>query len=147
MENNKNLSVGMLDIDKFKSVNDTYGHLAGDAVIKNVAGIMQKYAKEYHGIACRYGGEEFVIILPEKSLEEAYEIVLTMHEEIFNSKVEFEKHIIKVNSSVGISSYPETTSLVHELLSRSDEAMYYGKEHGRGVVIIDGKEEETLQKR
>lgn len=147
MENNNNLSVAMLDIDKFKSVNDTYGHLAGDAVIKNVAGIMQKYAKEYHGIACRYGGEEFVIILPEKSLEEAYEIVLTMHEEIFNSKVEFEKHIIKVNSSVGISSYPETTSLVHELLSRSDEAMYYGKEHGRGVVIIDGKEEETLQKR
>ena len=70
-----------------------------------------------------------------------------MHDTIKSTEVEFEKYKIHVNSSIGIASFPETTKTVHELLSKSDEAMYYGKEHGRGVVIIDGREEETLEKR
>ena len=142
-----NLSVAMLDIDKFKNVNDTYGHLAGDAVIKMVANVVNTYAKKHKGVACRYGGEEFLLILPGKDVEAAYRTVVEMHDTIKCTEVEFEKYKIHVNSSIGIASFPETTKTVHELLSKSDEAMYYGKEHGRGVVIIDGREEETLEKR
>ena len=143
----RNLSVAMLDIDKFKNVNDTYGHLAGDAVIKMVANVVNSFAKQYKGVACRYGGEEFLLILPGKNVEEAYETVVLMHDTIRSTEVEFEQYRIHVNASIGIASYPETTKTVHELLSKSDEAMYFGKEHGRGVVIIDGREEETLEKR
>ena len=146
-DNDKNLSVAMLDIDKFKNVNDTYGHLAGDAVIKMVANVVNSFAKQHKGVACRYGGEEFLLILPGKTVDEAYSTVCEMHDTIRSSEVDFEQYKIHVNSSIGIASYPETTKTVHELLSKSDEAMYYGKEHGRGVVIIDGREEETLEKR
>ena len=147
VDEDENLSVAMIDIDKFKNVNDTYGHLAGDAVIKMVANVVNSFAKKYKGVACRYGGEEFLLILPDKSVEDAYTTVCEMHDTIRCSEVEFEQYRIHVNSSIGIASYPETTKTVHELLSKSDEAMYYGKEHGRGVVIIDGREEETLEKR
>ena len=143
-ENNTNLSVAMLDIDKFKSVNDTYGHLAGDAVIKMVANVIHQYAHEYSGTACRYGGEEFVLILPGRSVDEAYDIMRKAHKTIRNTVVNFEQYEIHVNTSVGLSSYPATRQNVNELLNRSDEAMYYAKEHGRGAVIIDGREEETL---
>jgi len=143
-ENNTNLSVAMLDIDKFKSVNDTYGHLAGDAVIKMVANVIHQYAHEYSGTACRYGGEEFVLILPGRSVDEAYDIMCKAHKTIRNTVVNFEQYEIHVNTSVGLSSYPATRQNVNELLNRSDEAMYYAKEHGRGAVIIDGREEETL---
>ncbi len=146
-DENGYLSVAMLDIDKFKNVNDTYGHLAGDAVIKMVANVVNSFAKQHKGVACRYGGEEFLLILPGKNVEDAYNTVTEMHDAIKASEVEFEQYKIHVNSSIGIASFPETTKTVHELLSRSDEAMYYGKEHGRGVVIIDGREEETLEKR
>ena len=146
-DENGYLSVAMLDIDKFKNVNDTYGHLAGDAVIKMVANVVNSFAKKYKGVACRYGGEEFLLILPNKNVEDAYNIVIEMHDTIKAGEVEFEQYKIHVNSSIGIASFPETAKTVHELLSRSDEAMYYGKEHGRGVVIIDGREEETLEKR
>ena len=60
----------MLDIDHFKKVNDTYGHAAGDCVLKNVAGVIQREVREYD-IASRYGGEEFCILLPDTNLEEA----------------------------------------------------------------------------
>ncbi|MCR5147659.1 MAG: GGDEF domain-containing protein [Eubacterium sp.] len=146
-DNKKNLSVAMLDIDKFKSVNDTYGHLAGDAVIKMVAGVFSDYAKKYDGVACRYGGEEFVLILPDKGVDEAYDILMKAHDSIIENVVKFEDNTIYVNSSIGISSFPETTTDCNQLLNRSDEAMYFGKEHGRGVVIIDGREEECLARK
>ena len=123
------ITVVMLDIDHFKRVNDTYGHLAGDEVIKAVAKVDNDFAKKYNGTAVRYGGEEFLLILRGKGVEETHAILKEMHK-------------IQVNSSIGLACYPETCDDIHEVLDRSDKAMYYSKEHGRGRITIDGREGE-----
>ena len=135
-------TVCMLDIDHFKRVNDTYGHLAGDEVIKAVAKVDNDFAKKYNGTAVRYGGEEFLLILRGKGVEETLGILKEMHEIIKGNVVEFEDYRINVNSSIGIACYPETCSDINDVLDRSDKAMYYSKEHGRGRITIDGREGE-----
>lgn len=137
------LTVALMDIDKFKSINDTYGHLAGDEVIKMVAGMDNKYAENNGGIAVRYGGEEFLMILTGKGLDESIEILKEMHKEIRTTKVKYDNLSIDINTSVGVASYPDTTTNIDEVLDRADRAMYYSKEHGRGHIVIDGKEEES----
>ncbi len=135
-------TVCMLDIDHFKRVNDTYGHLAGDEVIKAVAKVDNDFAKKYNGTAVRYGGEEFLLILRGKGVEETLKILQEMHDIIKTNVIEFEDYKIQVNSSMGIACYPETCSDIHDVLDRSDKAMYYSKEHGRGRITIDGREGE-----
>ena len=139
------LTVAMLDIDHFKNVNDTYGHLAGDEAIKSVAKVDDKYAKLYGGTAVRFGGEEFLLILRGKGLMETYEILKQMHEEIRTNIVEFEDLKISLNTSMGLASYPETCSNIHEIVDKADQAMYYSKEHGRGRITIDGREGEDVE--
>ncbi len=136
------LTVAMMDIDHFKSVNDTYGHLAGDEVIKMVASVDAKYAKKYNGKAVRFGGEEFLLILKGIGVDEAYNILDEMHKEIIDTVVEFEDLKIQVNVSMGLASYPETCNEIGEVVDKSDQALYYSKEHGRGRITIDGREEE-----
>lgn len=136
------LTVAMMDIDHFKKVNDTYGHLAGDEVIKMVGSLDKKYAKKYQGYAARFGGEEFLLILRNIGVDEAYEIINEMHDEIMSTVVEFEGLEIKINTSIGVASYKETCDNIDELVDRADRALYYGKTHGRGRIIIDGREEE-----
>lgn len=131
------LSVALYDIDKFKTVNDTYGHLAGDAVIKTVAAIGNRYAEENGGFVGRYGGEEFLIVLPDKSEKEALPILEAMHEEIKNTVVKHEEDVIKVNVCIGLTSYPNICIDPNMLINRADMAMYYGKEHGRGRLVVD----------
>ena len=134
------LSVALYDIDKFKSVNDTYGHLAGDAVIKTVAAIGDRYASENGGFVGRYGGEEFLIVLPDKSENEALPILEAMHEEIKNTTVKHEQDNINVNVCIGLTSYPNICEDANMLINRADMAMYYGKEHGRGRLVVDDRE-------
>ncbi|SNU05537.1 diguanylate cyclase with GAF sensor [Lachnospiraceae bacterium] len=136
------LTVAMMDIDHFKNVNDTYGHLAGDEVIKMVASIDDKYAKLYNGTAVRFGGEEFLLILKDMDIARANDILERMHEEIVQNTVEFEDLKIKVNVSMGLASYPETCESVDDVVDRADQALYYSKEHGRGRITIDGREGE-----
>jgi diguanylate cyclase (GGDEF)-like protein len=140
------MSVALFDIDKFKRVNDTYGHLAGDEVIKMVAGIDAEFAETYGGIACRYGGEEFLLILPGKGQEETLPILEAMHERIRSTPVVYEEYTIDVNVSIGLAVYPETCPDIKRLLMQSDSAMYYAKRHGRGRIVVDQTyaEEEQL---
>ena len=134
------VSVALYDIDKFKTVNDTYGHLAGDEVIKKVASIGNKYAEENDGVAGRYGGEEFLIVFPDKDKNQALAILETMHEEIKNTVVIYEDYKININVCIGLTSYPEICEEPSLLINRADMAMYYGKEHGRGRLVIDSPE-------
>ena len=76
---------------------------------------------------------------------ETYEILKQMHEEIRTNIVEFEDLKISINTSMGLASYPETCSNIHEIVDRADQAMYYSKEHGRGRITIDGREGEDVQ--
>lgn len=136
---NAPLSVALFDIDKFKLVNDTYGHLAGDEVIKMVASLDQKYAELYDGYACRYGGEEFLLVFPNKTHDEVLPILEEMHNEIKSTPVEFEDYVINVNVSIGLSSYPDICNDTNMLVSRADKAMYYSKRNGRGRLVLDSE--------
>ena len=137
VEDNCNLSVALFDIDKFKNVNDTYGHLAGDLVIKMVASIGDKYAEKHNGFACRYGGEEFLVVLPDYDVEQALKVLEEMHEEIKSTPVSFNGTDISVNVCIGLSSYPSICDNTNILISRADKAMYHGKKNGRGRLVVD----------
>ena len=131
------LSLALFDIDKFKMVNDTYGHQCGDEVIRYVANLLNRGALKYGGIAGRYGGEEFVIVFLDKNLEETYEIVKEIHQQIKSEEVVYDDKRIQVRASAGIASYPDTCSNPSELLTRADWAMYHSKENGRDQITID----------
>ncbi len=139
-EQNKPICVALFDIDKFKSVNDTYGHLAGDEVIKMVAKVADRFAEKNGGFASRYGGEEFLVILPEYNIASAQPIIERMHDEIKATVVHFNGQDIYVNVSIGLTEYPAICKDVNLLVSRADKAMYYGKKNGRGRLIIDTDE-------
>lgn len=134
------LSVALFDIDKFKRVNDTYGHLAGDDVIKMVASVAQKYADTNNGFCCRYGGEEFLVVLPGYDKDRALNVFENMHAEIKATKVPYKDIQIDVNVCIGFSTYPTLCQDSSMLISRADKAMYYGKEHGRGRLVMDSKD-------
>lgn len=137
-ENGGTISVLMLDIDHFKNVNDTYGHLAGDEAIRSVARSDWEVAKKYGGMAVRFGGEEFLLILQDTPLEKAREIAAELHEKIRTTVIHFEDYEININTSLGVANYPTTVQDTNLTLDRSDKAMYYGKTHGRGRIIVDG---------
>ncbi len=131
------VSLALFDIDKFKMVNDTYGHQCGDEVIRYVATLLNKGAIANGGIAGRYGGEEFVVAFSGKDLEETYQIVKDIHEKIRSEAVVYEGKSIQVRASAGIASYPSTCANPAELLTRADWAMYHSKKNGRDQITID----------
>lgn len=134
------LSVALLDIDKFKNINDTYGHLFGDTVLKIISDLAREVASVSDGIVGRYGGEEFVIAFPNKGLEDSYVFVEMLHDKIRQKTFIHNGKTIHVNVSIGITSYPTTCKNPCDLLSRADWAMYYSKQNGRGIITIDSDE-------
>ena len=146
VENNSKLSVAIFDIDKFKVFNDTYGHLAGDEVLKMVGHTDTEFAKANDGLAIRYGGEEFLLILPGKGVEESTKILREFHDKVKNTVVTYGDYALKVNMSIGLSVYPETCEDINKIVVLADEAMYFSKNNGRGMLVISGREEESLAK-
>ena len=139
IKNGGTISVLMADIDHFKKVNDTYGHLAGDEAIKALAKLDEAVGKKYGCQAVRFGGEEFLLIMNGKTLDEAYAIAEELHKNIKENVIEFEGKEIRINTSIGVANYPETVQDLQKVLDRADKAMYYGKTHGRGRIVVDGK--------
>jgi diguanylate cyclase (GGDEF)-like protein len=139
IKNGGTISVLMADIDHFKRVNDTYGHLAGDEAIKALAKLDEAIGKKYGCQAVRFGGEEFLLIMNGKSLDEAYAIAEELHKNIRENVIEFEGKEIRINTSIGVANYPETVQDLQKVLDRADKAMYYGKTHGRGRIVVDGR--------
>ena len=143
MQKKTDVSLALFDIDKFKMVNDTYGHQCGDAVICHVAALLNEATVSHGGIAGRYGGEEFVIAFLGKSLAEVTGIVEEVHAKIKAEKIVYEDKELQVSASAGVASYPETCKNPAELLTRADWAMYHSKRNGRDRITIDSEELET----
>nr|MBP3599307.1 diguanylate cyclase [Eubacterium sp.] len=143
MKKRTQVCLALFDIDKFKMVNDTYGHSCGDAVIQHVATLLNQAAFVHGGVAGRYGGEEFVIAFKDKSLEEVHEIVKEVHTKIREEEVCYEDKILHVCASAGLAAYPETCKNPAELLNRADWAMYHSKQNGRNQITIDSDQLET----
>ncbi len=130
-------SLIVFDIDHFKKVNDTHGHLAGDRILKAVAHTIEEQRRSTDFLA-RYGGEEFVLVLPETSLDHAGALADRIRRAIKKSKFTFEKTPIPVTISAGVSridSEPESDS-VENLFKRADAALYCAKENGRNRVEL-----------
>ncbi|SES99409.1 sensor domain-containing diguanylate cyclase [[Clostridium] polysaccharolyticum] len=140
INNRTPMSVALFDIDFFKRINDTYGHLFGDLVIRTIASLAKNIADENDGIVSRYGGEEFVIIFPNKGLDEAYPAVERLHKDVKELGIEHHGKQVKVNVSIGFTSFPKTCKDPRELLNRADWSMYYSKQHGRDQITIDSDE-------
>lgn len=133
-ENNSSFCVILGDIDFFKKVNDTYGHEAGDIVLKNVAYQLRKLTKD-KGIAIRWGGEEFLLILEDHDLEKArvlMEDFLTTIRSLANIA---EDNEIYITMTFGITC--DSTKNLGQLAALSDEKLYYGKEHGRNQIVTE----------
>jgi len=134
--NQGSLTTMMLDIDHFKIFNDTYGHEAGDDLLKEL-GKMLKKSTRGGDIACRFGGEEFVIILPEANIAAAYEKAERIRASITSLRSGTQPIVENpVTASLGIAAFPEHGSSVGSLLRAADDALYEAKRKGRNRVEI-----------
>ncbi len=131
---NQHFSLIIVDIDFFKKFNDTYGHQAGDAVLRQVAQTLKKNSRATDFV-CRYGGEEMSIILPNTSAEEALNHANRLCKAI--AEREFQLNATEtgnVTISLGVATFPENAETAQELIEYSDKCLYYAKEHGRNQV-------------
>jgi len=127
------LALLMMDIDHFKSVNDTHGHDAGDEVIRSVADALQKH-KRVSDIAGRLGGEEFALLLPEATLDSAVAAAERLRGLVEARVITLEGHRIPVTISVGASAVQDGTLGIEELIKQADVALYEAKRSGRNRV-------------
>ena len=136
-ENNTDISILMLDIDKFKNYNDTYGHLEGDNCLQKISKSLKNAINRRRDIVARYGGEEFVILLPETNLKEAIDIAQKVRVAIEDLQIPhagLDNYKI-VTISVGVATMiPDTNTLPETLMNKADEALYRAKEQGRNRV-------------
>lgn len=132
------LCLFMVDLDHFKSFNDVYGHHAGDQCLIKVANIIQSCLRRPGDMVARYGGEEFAVILPDTSLEQARLLAETMRHAVLGLNIEHKESSYNVVSiTLGGSNLKHRDNMQpDELLRRSDEALYEGKEAGRNTVIV-----------
>lgn len=128
------LSLIIFDIDKFKIINDTYGHSVGDIILKDISKLAIDFYSQYNGKVIRYGGDEFVIIL-EKTQQEAFTLTKTFREKLLSYDFSTNENI-KPTASFGISSYPEQANSLDELLLFADKSLYDAKEKGRDRIIL-----------
>ncbi len=128
----KNVSLIMLDIDHFKRYNDTYGHQYGDKIISRIAQLLVNDCRNID-IPCRYGGEEFAVILPETSGEDAF-----MFAERLRLHIEKKLQKEKITVSLGVASFPEDAATKQNLITASDKALFRAKEAGRNKTRSAG---------
>ncbi|MBF0160236.1 MAG: diguanylate cyclase, partial [Magnetococcales bacterium] len=129
------VAVIMIDLDHFKRVNDTYSHAAGDEVIKSLVTLLKRSARS-SDIICRYGGEEFVLIMPKMSLAMALERMESSRQEMANMTIPYGEHGIQVTLSAGIAAFPDHGQDAGTLLSHADEVLYQAKHEGRNRVFV-----------
>lgn len=130
----KPLSLAVMDADRFKLINDTFGHGAGDAVLKSLADTTKDVLRN-HDIVGRLGGEEFAICMPETALEEGIHVCERLRSTISENRVEMEGRTLKVTVSIGVSQFISDSDTADSLLNRSDFLLYRAKDSGRNRVI------------
>lgn len=133
------LSLILFDVDHFKQFNDTYGHLAGDAALIQLAEIGKKHLRETDSL-CRYGGEEFTVIMPRTSQQQAYVLSENIRTIVSKTPVHYSGTAIDMTISIGITSYSlDNTQFIRTpelLIAQADKALYQAKHSGRNKVIL-----------
>ncbi|AXO16984.1 diguanylate cyclase [Thalassospira indica] len=142
-------AIALIDLDHFKSVNDTYGHQAGDLVLQSVAGILQSHVRPFDKVY-RYGGEEFLVCLPNADMKQCARVLERLRRVIEASPVTISDDVIlPVTASIGAAPMTKNRS-TEQIIEKADKALYAAKEGGRNRVRVwrnpDGKPASTTQK-
>jgi diguanylate cyclase (GGDEF)-like protein len=132
---NKKFSLVMMDVDNFKSFNDTYGHQLGDKVLKDVAGAAKKTSRA-EDVVARYGGEEFIMILPETDSCQAMIIAERIRASVAGIEIPHGNQKLHVTISLGVSTYPDHSEEKEELINAADAALYTSKHKGKNCVSL-----------
>jgi two-component system, cell cycle response regulator len=136
----KQLTVAVVDVDRFKSLNDTHGHSAGDVVLRKIGTILRDSCRQSDTVG-RYGGEEFVVILPETDIEAAQQKVELLRESLAGSPIALAAlgGKIQVTISAGLASFPNDGENAAELFAAADERMFQAKREGRNRVVASAE--------
>jgi diguanylate cyclase (GGDEF)-like protein/PAS domain S-box-containing protein len=137
--NGNRLAILMLDLDRFKIINDTMGHAVGDELLKAVAGRLESVTRKSDTVA-RIGGDEFVLVLPQISLPDVAGMLAQRILDAFDEQFIFDGHRLKITTSIGIAVYPDDGNDIDILLKNADRAMYRAKEEGRDMYKFYGGE-------
>jgi diguanylate cyclase (GGDEF)-like protein/PAS domain S-box-containing protein len=129
------LSLIMIDIDHFKEVNDTHGHLIGDMVLKLIAERLSAQLREID-VLCRYGGEEFVVLLPDTALDAAYQVAERLRQAIVKMPIQAGSNQVKVTTSLGVAHMDAECHQIDDLIRYADKALYQAKSAGRNQSIL-----------
>jgi diguanylate cyclase (GGDEF)-like protein len=133
---NRSLGVIMLDVDRFKKFNDLFGHDAGDTVLRELGDYLTKFIRR-GDLACRYGGEEFTLILPESSLEETRRRAEELRTSFQQLSIKHKDIVLgKVTLSLGVAALPDNGTTAVELMAAADRALLRAKEEGRDRVLV-----------
>lgn len=127
------LAIILVDFDNFKRINDTYGHQAGDCALQVFAGVIQQHVRN-SDIACRYGGEEFILALPGMSLEDAYQRAEALRLSLKGTSIQYKQQVIRATISGGVGALPEWSGGQDGLITMVDKALYRAKEEGRDRI-------------
>lgn len=136
------MSILFIDLDRFKKVNDTYGHQFGNMVLVTISKLLKNsdespdYILRKSDIAVRYGGEEFVIILPSTSKEQARNLAERIRKSIESTNIPYKNEMINVTVSIGVSEFSEYSANISEVVKQADAAMYQAKENGRNCIVV-----------
>lgn len=132
--NSSVFSVAFIDLDHFKYINDRYGHQAGDNTLREIIGFISKNIRKCDSIY-RYGGEEFIILMPDTSGEKAVAIIDRLRDKISSEQFQIGGSVLNVTISAGIRQVRDINEAVDEIISDADKAMYYAKKCGRNRVV------------
>jgi diguanylate cyclase (GGDEF)-like protein len=125
----------MIDVDHFKSVNDTHGHEAGDAILKELATFLQQHTRN-EDILCRYGGEEFILLMPESDLNNTRKRAEQLCEQVRNAlRITHQGVTHKITISLGVAAFPDQGPTIEAAQNAADAALYRAKEQGRDRVV------------
>jgi diguanylate cyclase (GGDEF)-like protein/PAS domain S-box-containing protein len=137
------VSVILMDIDRFKTINDTYGHPVGDIVLIVVASLITKHARSWD-VTCRYGGEEFLLVLPNTPLGLAAKRADEIRQACAETIIRHERINLSVTLSFGVAAYPAHGQTAAEIIMNADNAMYISKQTGRNRVTIWNPDEASI---
>ncbi|UCB45959.1 MAG: sensor domain-containing diguanylate cyclase [Spirochaetota bacterium] len=139
------LTLMILDLDHFKKVNDTYGHIVGDEVLIKVAQTIKGQVRTFD-IPARFGGEEFTVILPETDLESASLVAQRLRKAIKGLTFTTQKGEFSIAVSIGMASFIHETSMTEDIfIEHADRALYYAKEHGRDQIVLYENVKEAIE--
>jgi diguanylate cyclase (GGDEF)-like protein len=143
-------SIAMLDIDHFKQINDSYGHLVGDQVLRALANLCQKVVRKVD-ILGRYGGEEFIILLPETDTAQAFQVAERLREKIYSTPLRTDVGEFFITTSIGIATPVCSSNItvrpnrrLEDIINQADQALYQAKQSGRNRVSVWNTDKEHL---